>query len=156
MAMTVGRGATLKSSLQQRGDHTTARSLEVTVSAQPLLGDEYQDSSLLVEIECCDTAQVQRIAVAGELDALSAPALHNAVDDVLCQHFPRRVEINLHGLSFLDSAGIRALLFCHARAQQRDCQLMLTDPHPMTYRILQITGLLDHFGLTERRDPNEL
>jgi hypothetical protein len=33
---------------------------------------------------------------------------------------------------------------------------MLTDPHPMTYRILQITGLLDHFGLTERRDPNEL
>ena len=54
----------------------------------------------------------------------------------------------------MDSAGIRALLFCQADARQVDCQIRLTNPHPMVYPVLQITELLEHFGLAAAPPSN--
>ena len=115
---------------------------------RPLETEPNDSSSLLVEVDRSDERRLQRIIVAGELDALSATKLQKTVLDVLRRQRPRRVEINLRGVIFLDSAGVRTLVSCHSDAQQADCQLTVTDPHPMAYRVLQITGLLDHFGVT--------
>ncbi len=93
---------------------------------------------------CC------RLVLAGELDATSSGKLHAAVLDVLHRRAPCRIELNLRGVPYLDSAGIHALLVCHADARHVHCGLTLTDPHPWAYRLLQITGLLDHFGVTRR------
>jgi anti-sigma B factor antagonist len=115
--------------------------------AESLPVTERQDSSiLLVEIDRNDVAPVRRITVAGELDVLNVALLDNAVLELLHRR-PRRIEIDLRGVTFLDSAGIRALLSCHNEARQRSCRLTLTDPHPMAYRVLEITELLDHFGI---------
>jgi anti-anti-sigma factor len=103
---------------------------------------------LLVDVNGSDDAAVQRIAVAGEVDMLSAPAVQEAVVDVLHRRHPRRIEIDLRGVTFLDSAGIRTLLICHDDARQENCLLTLVDPHPRVYRVLQITGLLGLFALT--------
>jgi anti-sigma B factor antagonist len=117
--------------------------IDLSFDAQP--GDQ---PSLLVDLHCSDT-EPPRMLVFGELDALSAGHLHKAVVDVLHDQRPRRIEMDLHGISFLDSAGIHALVRCQADAQQADCQITLTKPQPMVYRVLQVTGLLEHFGLTE-------
>jgi anti-anti-sigma factor len=87
--------------------------------------------------------------VFGEVDALTAGQLQKAVVDVLRDQRPGCIEMDLHGVTFLDSVGIRALVLCQADAQQVDCQIRLTKPQPVVYRVLQITGLLEHFGLTE-------
>ena len=87
--------------------------------------------------------------VFGELDAVTAGQLQKAVVDVVRDRRPTCLEMDLHGVSFLDSAGIRALVLCHADAQQMDCQIRLTKPQPVVCRVLQITGLLEHFGLTQ-------
>jgi anti-sigma B factor antagonist len=115
-----------------------------------LLDTEYDHSPLLVDVDHRDEPRVQHITVVGDLDALTATTLQKAVIDLLREP-PRRIEINLRGVTFLDSAGIRALVLCHCDAQQRDCQLTVTDPHPMAYRVLEITGLLDHFHISGRR-----
>jgi anti-anti-sigma factor len=113
----------------------------------------HQDpGSLLVDVHGGDDTQAQRIAVAGEVDMLSAPAVQEAVVDVLHRRHPRRIEIDLRGVTFLDSAGIRTLLICHDDAQQENCLLTLVDPHPRVYRVLQITGLLGLFALTTEPD----
>ena len=104
--------------------------------------------TLLVDLHCSDT-DPPRMFVFGEVDALSAGHLHQAVVDVLREQRPRRIEMDLHGVSFLDSAGIHALGLCQADARQVDCRITLTKPQPMVYRVLQVTGLLEHFGLTE-------
>jgi anti-sigma B factor antagonist len=114
-----------------------------------------ESSSLLVAIDGSDEALVQRIAVAGDLDAISATELQKTVIDVLRRERPRRIELDLRGVVFLDSAGVHALVSCHGDAQQVDCRLTVIDPHPMAYRILQITGLLDHFGVTGTRTTRE-
>src|ERR1700733_9951730 len=90
-----------------------------------------------------------RVVVAGELDALSGPALHNAVNELLRQHQPSGIEINLRDVSFLDSRGINVLLACHADAQRAGCRLTVANPHPMAFRVLEITGLLDYLGVSQ-------
>jgi anti-anti-sigma factor len=102
---------------------------------------------LLVDLQGSDT-EPARMVVFGEVDAVSADRLQQAVVDVLRRRRPRGLEMDFHGVTFLDSVGIRALLLCHADARRVDCQIRLTNPHPMVYHVLQITGLLEHFGLT--------
>jgi anti-anti-sigma factor len=118
---------------------------------RPLDSALHDLSSLLVEVDPVAETPVQRITVTGELDAVSAPKLQKIVIDVLRRQRPRHVEISLRGVTFLDSAGLRALVSCHADAEQVDCRLTVTDPHPIAYRVLQVTGLLDHFDVTENQ-----
>ena len=89
------------------------------------------------------------MVLSGEVDATSADRLTESVVEVLGRRKPRRLEIDLGGVTFLDSAGIRALVRCHADAQQADCPLTLSAPRPMVYRVLEITGLLEYFGVTK-------
>src|SRR5215211_5376644 len=116
---------------------------DLSFDAQP--GDH---PSLLVDVHCSD-AEPPRMSVFGEVDALTAGHLHKAVVEVVRDQRPRRIEMDLHGVSLLDSAGIHALVLCQADAQQVDCHITLTNPQPVVYRVLQVTGLLEHFGLTE-------
>ena len=117
-------------------------SFDLSFDAQP--GDQ---PSLLVDLHCSATDS-PRMLVFGEVDALSAGQLHKAVGDVLRDQRPRRIEMDLHGVSFLDSAGIHTLVLCQADAEQVDCRITLSKPQPVVYRVLQVTGLLEHFGLT--------
>jgi anti-anti-sigma factor len=104
--------------------------------------------SLLVDLDCRDPGP-PRMLVFGEVDAVTAGQLQKAVVNVLSDQRPSCIEMDVHGVTFLDSAGIRAMLQCQADARQVDCQIRLTKPQPVVYRVLQITGLLEHFGLTE-------
>jgi anti-anti-sigma factor len=122
---------------------------------RPLDAVHQAPDSLLVDVNGSDDAPVQRIAVAGEVDMLSAPAVQEAVVDVLHRRHPRRIEIDLRGVTFLDSAGIRTLLICHDDAEQENCSLTVVDPHPRVYRVLQITGLLGHFAVTTESDASD-
>jgi anti-anti-sigma factor len=103
---------------------------------------------LLVDVHDSAETGAQRVTVAGEVDLLSAPALHAAVLDVLRRRRPNLIEVDLHDVSFLDSAGIRTLLMCQDDAQSLDCPLVLIDPHPRVSRVLMIAGLQDHFRLS--------
>ena len=107
-------------------------------------------SRLLIIAERGDDPACCRLVLAGELVATSSAQLHDAVSDVMQRWDPRRIELNLRGMPFLDSAGIHALLVCHADLRDLDCRLTVADPHPWTYRVLQMTELLDHFGVPGR------
>jgi anti-anti-sigma factor len=115
--------------------------------------EQPDSSSLFITVDRGDDRSVQTIIVVGEIDALNADQLHKAVLGVLRRHRPSRIEINMFSVGFLDSSGIRILLLCHADARLVDCRLGLTDVHPMARRILQITGLADHFGVVEGQTP---
>jgi anti-anti-sigma factor len=92
-------------------------------------------------------AQAVRIAAAGELDELGVRPLQRAILDALRRHRPRHITIDLDGVTFLDTAGINALVQSRADAEQLDCQLQLSNPRPLVYRVLHIVGLLEPFGL---------
>jgi anti-sigma B factor antagonist len=103
---------------------------------------------LAITIDHGDGRRAPVIRVAGAIDARNAAQLHKAVTGLLRGHRPSRIDINMRAVNFLDSAGIRALLLCHADAQLVECRLRLTEAQPMTYEVLQICGLAEYLGLT--------
>jgi anti-anti-sigma factor len=94
-----------------------------------------------------------RVDVGGELDGVTAEVLNRAVAGVLSTAAPELIELGLAAVTFLDSAGIRCLLTCRAAAENAGSRLVLLDPVPQVARVLEITGLLDLFGLSPKLTP---
>jgi len=80
------------------------------------------------------------IELSGELDLHSSPQLSAMVDDLLAES-PSVVEIDAAGLTFADSAGLRALLVAHSDAGQRGVTLRLSRVSDQLDRLLEMTGL---------------
>ena len=123
------------------------------MTAEFILEPEQQIAPLDITVTHDDDPRVQRIAVSGEVDALTGTQLHQAVIDVLRRHRPGHIEMDVRGVQFLDSAGIRILLMCHTDAAVMDCRLRLAACHPVVSRVLHVTGLADHFGLSSGPPP---
>ncbi len=91
-----------------------------------------------------DTATV---AVRGELDAYSAPGLEDQVAR-LGEEGVVNIVLDLSPTGFLDSSGLRAMLTVQRRLQDRGGRLSLHAPSEPVARLLEITGLTDHFALS--------
>jgi stage II sporulation protein AA (anti-sigma F factor antagonist) len=82
------------------------------------------------------------VSLQGELDLASAPRLEErmvAIDD----DDPVRVLIDLAGLKFIDSTGLRVLLLADARARERGYELLLRAGGETVQRVFEMTGALD-------------
>jgi anti-sigma B factor antagonist len=84
------------------------------------------------------------LTVRGELDAYSAPGLEDQVGRLLTQGVGTIV-LDLSGTGFLDSSGLRAILTAQRRLTESGGQLSLRSPSEPVTRLLEITGLTDHF-----------
>lgn len=84
-----------------------------------------------------------RIHVTGEVDmdtcADLLAALLGCVDDPATE----QVLLDMSGITFIDSSGIRALMEGHNRATQQDKTLRVVDWTPGTRRVFDLLGLAD-------------
>jgi anti-anti-sigma factor len=86
------------------------------------------------------------LSARGELDAYSAPALEDHVARLLADE-ARSIVLDLSETAFLDSSGLRAILTAQRRLSNADGQLTLRAPSEPVSRLLEITGLTDHFTI---------
>jgi anti-sigma B factor antagonist len=84
------------------------------------------------------------VTVKGELDAYSAPSLEEEASRLLADNISELV-LDLSGTRFLDSSGLRAILTAQRRLADRNGRLALRAPSEPVRRLLDITGLTDHF-----------
>jgi anti-sigma B factor antagonist len=87
------------------------------------------------------------VAVAGELDLETAPLLRQRLHDLI-ESGHVALTVDLAQLSFLDSTGISVLVEALKLAGRRDGRLVLRAPAPSIRRVLEITGLIELFGLS--------
>lgn len=93
----------------------------------------------------CPVPGVATVAIAGEVDMTTAPALHAALVDVLTTHSPVVLDVDLSACTFLDCAGLTVLVVVHEAAQAAGCQMWVAHPQGIVRRVLEMTGLLDMF-----------
>jgi anti-sigma B factor antagonist len=84
------------------------------------------------------------LVVRGELDAYSAPGLEDQISRLLSDRMDAIV-LDLSETGFLDSSGLRAILTAQRRLTEGNGQLILRKPSEPVTRLLEITGLTDHF-----------
>ena len=84
------------------------------------------------------------LTIRGELDAYTAPGLEEQVGRLLSDGV-RTIVLDLAGTAFLDSSGLRAILTAQRRLADEQGTLALRAPSEPVARLLEITGLTDHF-----------
>jgi anti-anti-sigma factor len=110
-------------------------------SHSPLGGPE-----LLIEVDLPDSpAATAVVTMTGEIDADNCAEVQRAVTDVLDRVQAAQVILDMGQVTFLGSAGIRALLSCRRAALHRGTGLKIGRAHQNVSQVLAITGLLDAF-----------
>ncbi len=77
------------------------------------------------------------LAVTGDIDLLTAPAVRDAVLAAAAAAPGRGICLDLSGVTFLDCAGVRMLLGAGHCAAQRGCELRLANPRGIVRRVLE-------------------
>ena len=93
-----------------------------------------------IVIERQDEGGAVVLAVRGELDVESGPRMREALLEAIGEG-GRRVVVDLEGVSFIDSAGLAALLNVLRRATAARAPLVLIRPGPQVRGILAQTRL---------------
>jgi anti-sigma B factor antagonist len=91
------------------------------------------------------------VAVAGEVDCSTAPRLTACLDSELAAA-PAELVVDLTGVSFLDSAGLHALVAAHAHAGRIGVPMRVLVATRAVLRPIQVTGLEHVLGI-ERVEP---
>jgi anti-sigma B factor antagonist len=97
-----------------------------------------------LEIETIAGPDSTVLTVRGELDLTSAPAFERELRAVEATN-PRRLVIDLSGLEFMDSTGLRALLLARERAQADGHELALRRGPRQVQRVLELTKTAEAF-----------
>ncbi|WP_157437030.1 STAS domain-containing protein [Actinoplanes subtropicus] len=93
-----------------------------------------------------DGRGLARLEVAGEIDGDTADQVVQAVEKVLGGDALGAIQVDFSGVTFLGSAGIRALLTARRIAGEHGVALCLTEVHGYVLEVLKIMGLLDLLG----------
>ena len=83
------------------------------------------------------------ITMEGELDMANAPGLQSAVESRELAD-AGTVVLDLQGLTFLDSTGLRVILAAWERCRARGQEFAVTPGSAQVQRLLSITGVGEH------------
>ena len=91
------------------------------------------------------------LALRGELDLATAPELEQLVNERL--DAGQEVVVDLRGLEFMDSSGIRVLVAAHARAARTDTRVFVVRPATgsAVAKIVEVSGLDGELNIVD--DP---
>jgi anti-sigma B factor antagonist len=86
--------------------------------------------------------------LSGELDIETVPIFEAAMERVLADA-PATAVLEMHGLEFLDSTGLRAIVEADERLRDQGAQLVLTHGRRNVQLIFVITGLDAHLSFID-------
>jgi len=88
------------------------------------------------------------ILLEGELDPHTAPLLEQALND-LTSRGSRDVTLDLSGLEFMDSSGLRVIISAHKDFEAAGATLTLRNPTATIGRLLDVTNLRSHLRVED-------
>ncbi len=90
------------------------------------------------------------VCMAGELDIASAPRLERTLRGAELQS--QQLVLDLRGLTFMDSFGLRLIVAGSHRAHRAGRRLMLVPGPPQVQRLLGLSGVADDLEVVEPGD----
>jgi anti-anti-sigma factor len=85
-----------------------------------------------------------RLVARGELDVYVGPVIIDRVTQ-LAEQGVKLIVLDLSGVTFLDSSGLREIIKASNILSSHDGQLLIEGATGATQRVLEITGMLEHF-----------
>jgi anti-sigma B factor antagonist len=98
-------------------------------------------SNLLIDVSRNEERVVLRLD--GELDLASVPLLESEVENATLDN-PAEIVLDLRGLEFIDSTGLRAILSLDKRATERGQTFALVRGSEQVQRLMNMTRVDEH------------
>ena len=89
------------------------------------------------------------IAVGGEVDPHTAPQLEGEIRTALLSPSVETLALDLSGVSFMDSSGLRVVISTHRSMRERAGRLVLRHPTATVKHLLEITQLSGEIDIEE-------
>lgn len=110
-----------------------------------------RDDDVLPELIISGERSEMTLACAGDLEGEAAASLRG-VAVALIAAGSHRLSIKASAVTFMDCAGIAALVAVRLAAASAGAEFALVDPSRAVVRILRLAGLGDAFGITAAPD----
>jgi anti-anti-sigma factor len=98
-------------------------------------------TGLLIERQL-DSHRALRLTVVGDLDMSTSPKLEAEVREAITSGRVTHLHVDLAQVEFLDSTGINVLVAGHKLATEHGMTYIVTNPHGMVRRALDVIGVL--------------
>jgi anti-anti-sigma factor len=124
--------------------------------ARPVGYDPVVDSDTGAEPEVSASAAggVATVGVVGELTESARRPLVRVLTDLLLSGVPlHRLDLDLRGVGFMNSAGMAVLVQLLRMADPRGVEVVLVAPSTAVVRPLQLSGLWHRFPMREDGEP---
>jgi anti-sigma B factor antagonist len=99
-----------------------------------------------VEVRAVASEQRHTLVLEGELDSFCCALLDSAVGELVAAGMSS-LTLDLRGLSFIDSSGMRSVLWAQELCRERGCEFSVSSVSRQVGRLFEITGVLDTLGL---------
>ena len=82
-----------------------------------------------------------RVTLEGEIDHHSAVATRGEIDRLICEYRPRRFELALSRIGFMDSSGLGLVMGRYTLVHDLGGEMVVLDPSPAILRIFKLAGM---------------
>lgn len=96
--------------------------------------------SFVIDVE---TGAPACASLAGELDLLAAGSLSGALDPLIAASTGSQLLLRCHEVTFIDSAGLMAILRLERHASERGVALKIAEPSVAMAHVLRLTATYD-------------
>jgi anti-sigma B factor antagonist len=104
------------------------------------------DNGLAIAVQQADGGQTV-LTVGGEIDPYTAPQLETALEKVANDPGEGRIVVDLGGVGFLDSSGLRVLISAHQNLKATGRMLVLRNLNKTARQLFEITQLVDEMNI---------
>lgn len=111
-------------------------------------------SVTLLNFQTTVTGATAVLALTGELDVSGAELLEHEMERVTTDFEVATVVLDLRGLSFMDSTGLRLMVLADGRARAAGRELALVRGRPDVQRVFEITRMDERLRFVD--DPAEV
>ena len=102
---------------------------------------------MLLKIDTVTEGETLNVTLSGEFDMGAVTEFRTAVEDTAEPW--RRVVIDMSDVAFMDSSGLQELVRLENRTRERGLDLVIARPSVPVLRLLELTGLQEHFSLSD-------
>jgi anti-sigma B factor antagonist len=101
-----------------------------------------------LEVLHASESEVAVVVLAGELDAATSSVLRAALQAISCG--VRQIDIDMAGVSLIDSCGVGALVAAQHALRNDFCQVSIRNPSPLVRRVLELSDATAHLDVIDR------
>jgi anti-anti-sigma factor len=83
------------------------------------------------------------VRLSGELDLAGAALVERELDRVVGRDAPHTVVVDLRGVAFMDSSGLRSVVVADARGREEGWELVLVRGPEAVHRVFELTRMAE-------------